>query len=101
MQLIVNNTRQEYLSPVKISGNDTLSLPDMGQGDSHILIALAVLLDYSLFSSDIMASSWRGDSIEIISDEDPDVLDLFDLVEEEYEDITEEVMEAVDKLYFN
>ena len=102
MQLIVNTSRQEYLSPIPY--RNPLSLPLMGQGDNHILMALAFLLDSDKSNWDIMAGSWIGDSIEIVSDEDNEGVDIsgrnqYEIALDEYNDVTEEVMEAVGRIY--
>lgn len=96
-KFIVNHDRKEYLNPILL-GN--LSLFELAIG-SNLVLALEFLLSPEFFETDILGSSWIGDSLEIVSSKSTDVFcessgrNRFEVAEDEYEDITAEVIEAI------
>lgn len=102
-KLIVNFDRKEYLTPSLLGQELNLSLSELAEG-SNVVIALEFLLSPEFFETDILGSSWIGDSLEIVSLEETEVFcensgrNRYEVAEDEYEDITNEVTEAINKV---
>ena len=102
-KFIVNFDRKEYLNPILLGQELNLSLSELAEG-SNVVLALEFLLSPEFFDTDILASTWIGDKLEIVSSNENDIFcsdsgrNRYEVVEDEFEDITIEVIEAIKKV---
>lgn len=95
--LIVNVDREEYLHPHAF--RDGMKLRELGRGD--VMYGLAVLLadnnsgGGTLYPSDPLIGSWSGDRI-VVAGDGSQSSGLMRRAEEEFEDISQKIIQAVD-----
>jgi len=98
--LIVNLDRQEYLDLSQLGCYNSESFTEISQ-NSYVAVALEFLLSPEFFEVDILGSSWVGDRLEIFIVRYNEVFcpysgrNRYEVAKDEYNDITEEVMQAI------